>query len=148
MRESEQFDDLTTTDEDMPSPETTSMTLEDYFAGEDPEFKPILPENDGVGQLLHDNIENDLGDVGDFPSPMEADRPRMDDRENTCPHCGSEEIDYDDGAGNPKCYTIESPKKYRGELVAGEDVLFEESTKNTENTYSFYGVDSYLLPKG
>ena len=66
MRESEQFDDLTTTDEDMPSPETTSMTLEDYFAGEDPEFKPILPENDGVGQLLHDNIENDLGDVGIF----------------------------------------------------------------------------------
>ena len=144
MRESEQFDDLTTTDEDMPSPETTSMTLEDYFAGEDPEFKPILPKDDGVGQLLHDNIENDL---------VEADRPRMDDRENTCPHCGSEEIDYDDD-GNLECpycgrIALNDLPSYTHRIgEAFEDVLFEESTKNTENTYSFYGVDSYLLPKG
>ncbi len=50
MADLDEFDDVTTADEEMPPPEMATMSREDFEAGEDPEFEPISSEK---------NIETD-----------------------------------------------------------------------------------------
>ena len=70
MRESEQFDDLTTSDEQMPPPEKATMSLKDFNRGEEPAFEPI--HEDDADRFIREAFENteDFGDVGDFEQPQ------------------------------------------------------------------------------
>jgi len=69
MNESEQFDDLTMTDELMPPPEKATMSLGDFQSGEDPEFEPI--HEDDADRFIRENFE--IEDVSEFEEP--PDRP-------------------------------------------------------------------------
>jgi ferritin len=55
MADLDEFDDVTTTDADMPPPEMATMSREDFEAGEDPEFGPV--EVEGTAE--------DAGNTGD-----------------------------------------------------------------------------------
>lgn len=78
MNESEQFDDLTTSDSSMPTPEKATMSLKDFNAGEEPAFEPIHEDDadrfireafgDALTPLVKEGVE-DFGDVGDFEEP-------------------------------------------------------------------------------
>ena len=50
MNESEQLDDLTTTDPSMPPPEKATMSLDDFNSGEKPEFEPIHEEEGRIDE--------------------------------------------------------------------------------------------------
>jgi len=88
MYESEQFDDLTSTDVDMPPIQKTTASLEDVNNGE-------LPTPDDY-EAIHEG----------------------------------EEMILPDGSA---CFTATIGKK--------------DDPKMDESAYSFYGVESYLLPK-
>jgi rubrerythrin len=147
MQESEQFDDLTTTDELMPPPEKATMSLKDFHGGEEPEFEPIHEDESDADRFIRENFE-DMDDVGDFEPPNEFESANEEDYEN-----GKNGLEGYQGEGSvqcPRCDTWLSP----GDLdsVANDQFACPNcghvlSENLNENAYSFYGIESYLLPK-
>jgi len=101
MKESEQFDDLTVTDEHMPSPEVATMSLEDYHAGTTPDFEPLHEED----------ADKDFG-----------------------------------GFHVPEIFETFSDESF-GETDSCPDCVVTPDQNLNENSFSFYGVEEYLLPK-
>ncbi len=166
MRESEQFDDLTTSDEQMPPPEKATMSLKDFNRGEEPAFEPI--HEDDADRFIREAFENtdDIGDVGDFQEPPI--HPLAEGLRNVWVNVleslwkefggeGSDDEVFDfvheaERAG----VSTELLKDFLGNIFGNADEATlqywvgedDEDTEFNENSYSFYGVESYLLPKG
>jgi DNA-directed RNA polymerase subunit RPC12/RpoP len=136
MRESEQFDDLTAADEHMPPPEMATMSLEDYHAGSTPDFSPI-----------HENEDDDF-DVSGFDIPKEYESVNEEDYENEAN--GMEGYQYEGSFECPRCKTWLTEGDLddaggKGYACPNCGHLFPLTLN--ENTFSFFGTESYSLPK-